>query len=189
VNGLLQRYREVASNFCDSQATLRGRKNFYGLGGGAVGRGLGVGVVLPTGGVGVGVSEGVGVAVGVAEAMAVAVAVAVGVALTAAVDVAVGVGVVGPQGVALDAGVGETLGVGPGVPTAAAISTRPQPKTLFGGVGPPGGHKAESIPTAELSNASRLASIWCCRLGMADHNSAMAPAICGVAMEVPLAKV
>ena len=126
-----------------------------------------------------------------AEAVAVAVAVAVGVALTVAVavDVGVGVGVVGPQGVALDTGVGETLGVGPGVPTAAAISIRPQPKTLFGGVGPPGGHAAESIPTAELSKASRLASIWCCKLGMADHNSAMAPAICGVAMEVPLATV
>ena len=59
----------------------------------------------------------------------VAVAVAVGVALTVtvAVAVAVGVGVVAPQGVAVDGGVGETLGVGPGVPTAAAISTRPQP--------------------------------------------------------------
>jgi hypothetical protein len=47
----------------------------------------------------------------------------------------------------------------------------------------------EEIKTAALSRASRLASIWCCKLGMADHNSAMAPAICGVAMEVPLAKV
>jgi hypothetical protein len=36
--------------------------------------------------------------------------------------------------------------------------------------------------------AVRLASIWFCRLGMADHNNAMAPAICGVAMDVPLKK-
>jgi len=37
-----------------------------------------------------------------------------------------------------------------------------------------------------LSKASRLAVIWFCRLGMADHNNAMAPAIWGVAIEVPL---
>jgi hypothetical protein len=49
------------------------------------------------------------------------------------VAVAVGVGVDSPHGVALDAGVGETVGVGAGVPTAAAISIRPQPNTLFGG--------------------------------------------------------
>jgi hypothetical protein len=47
----------------------------------------------------------------------------------------------------------------------------------------------EEIKTAELSKASRLAWIWFCKLGMADHNNAMAPAICGVAMEVPLANV
>jgi hypothetical protein len=47
----------------------------------------------------------------------------------------------------------------------------------------------EEIKTAELSKASRLASIWCWKLGIADHNSAMAPAICGVAIDVPLAKV
>jgi hypothetical protein len=47
----------------------------------------------------------------------------------------------------------------------------------------------EEIKTAELSKASRLGWIWCCKLGMADHNSAMAPAICGVAMDVPLASV
>jgi hypothetical protein len=35
----------------------------------------------------------------------------------------------------------------------------------------------------------RLASIWFCKLGIADHSSATAPAICGVAMEVPLAVV
>jgi len=34
--------------------------------------------------------------------------------------------------------------------------------------------------------ASRLAVSWCRRLGIADHNSAMAPAIWGVAMDVPL---
>jgi len=138
-----------------------------------------------------GVPLGVGVGLGGIVVVAVAVAVAVGVALTAtvAVAVAVGVGVVAPHGVAVDGGVGETNGVGPGVPTAAAISIRPQPKTLFGGVGPPGGHAVESISTAVLSKASRLSWIWCCKLGIADHKSAIAPAICGVAMEVPLAKV
>jgi hypothetical protein len=38
-------------------------------------------------------------------------------------------------------------------------------------------------------NTVRLGSTWFRRLGIADHNSAMAPEICGVAMEVPLAKV
>ena len=36
---------------------------------------------------------------------------------------------------------------------------------------------------------SRLAVIWCRKLGMADHNRPMAPAMCGVAMDVPLAFV
>ena len=40
--------------------------------------------------------------------------------------------------------------------------------------------------TAELFKASRLAVIWCRRLGIADHNRAIAPAIWGVAMDVPL---
>ena len=39
---------------------------------------------------------------------------------------------------------------------------------------------------AELFKASRLAVIWCRKLGIADHNNAMAPAICGVAIDVPL---
>jgi hypothetical protein len=47
----------------------------------------------------------------------------------------------------------------------------------------------EEINTAALSKASRLGWIWFCKLGIADHNSAMAPAMCGVAMEVPLAVV
>jgi hypothetical protein len=34
--------------------------------------------------------------------------------------------------------------------------------------------------------AARLAVIWFLRLGMADQSSAVAPEICGVAMEVPL---
>ena len=103
---------------------------------------------------------GVGLAGIVAVAVAVAVAVGVAVGGTVSLGVGVTVGVVAPpHGVAVDGGVGETLGVGPGVPTAAATSIRPQPKTLFGGVGPPGGHAAESISTAELFNASRLASI------------------------------
>ena len=45
----------------------------------------------------------------------------------------------------------------------------------------------EEIKCAALSSASRLAVIWFFKLGMADHSKAMAPAICGVAMEVPLA--
>ena len=43
--------------------------------------------------------------------------------------------------------------------------------------------------TAELLTASRLAISWCRRLGTADHSKAIAPAMCGVAMDVPLAVV
>ena len=53
----------------------------------------------------------------------------VGVELTVAVGVTVTVGV----GVS----VGDVVGVGDGDPTAARISTRPQPTTLFGGPGVP----------------------------------------------------
>ena len=97
-------------------------------------------------------------------------AVAVGVAVAVAVAVAVGVGV----------------GVPPPV-TAAKISTRPHPYTLFGGPGSP--QVAEAMWTAELLIASRLALSWCRRLGTADHSNAIAPEMCGVAMDVPLAVV
>jgi hypothetical protein len=40
--------------------------------------------------------------------------------------------------------------------------------------------------TAGLFMASRLAASWCRKLGIADHSRAIAPAICGVAMDVPL---
>jgi hypothetical protein len=40
--------------------------------------------------------------------------------------------------------------------------------------------------TAELFKASRLAASWCRRLGTADQSKAIAPAMCGVAMDVPL---
>ena len=40
--------------------------------------------------------------------------------------------------------------------------------------------------TAELFNESRVAGSWCRRLGIADHNRAIAPAMWGVAMDVPL---
>jgi hypothetical protein len=45
-----------------------------------------------------------------------------------------------------------------------------------------------------MSNAAsfinvRLASIWLRNSGCADHSRAMAPEMCGVAMEVPLANV
>lgn len=99
----------------------------YGLGAG-VGRPLGVGTDL-----------GVGVGLGVELAVAVAVGVAVADADAVAVAVAVGLGV----------------GVGVPPPTAAKISIRPQPYTLFGGPAVP--HWVEEINTAELFKASRLA--------------------------------
>ena len=104
----------------------------YGLGGG-VGRALGVGTNL-------------GVGVGLGVELAVAVAVAVGVAVADAVAVAVAVGVA--EAVAVGVGVGLP-------PTAAKISTRPQPYTLFGGPASP--HWVDEIKTAELFKASRLA--------------------------------
>ena len=85
---------------------------------------------------------------------------------------------------------GVTVGVGVGVappPTAAKISTRPQPYTLFGGPCVP--QSVEAMCTAVLSKRSRLGVIWFFRLGMADHNNATAPEMWGVAMDVPLAVV
>ena len=116
----------------------------YGLGPG-VGRGLAVGADL-------------GVGVGLGVEVAVAVGVAVGVAVAVGVEVGVGVAV-GPhaEGVAVAVGVGLGVGVGEGVPTAAAMSIRPQPYTLFGGPAVP--HCVEEINTAELFKASRLAVI------------------------------
>jgi len=40
-----------------------------------------------------------------------------------------------------------------------------------------------------LFKAARLGSIWFCKLGIADQSSAIAPAMCGVAMDVPSANV
>ena len=147
-----QRARTAVANSVrsDRSSPVLGRDNIcfseddYGLGGG-VGRGLAVGPDL---GVGVGLGVGVVVAVDVAVAVGVAVAVAVG----------VGVGV-GPhaEAVAVAVGVGLGVAVGDGVPTAAAISIRPQPYTLFGGPAVP--HCVEEINTAELFKASRLAVI------------------------------
>jgi hypothetical protein len=126
------------------------------------------------------------VGVGVADPAAVAVAVAVGVADAAAVAVAVAVAVA--LGAAVAVAVAEGVGVGEPPPlTAAKISIRPQPYTLFGGPALP--HWVEEIKCAELSKALRLAVIWCRKLGMADHNNAIAPEMCGVAMDVPLAFV
>src|SRR5207244_4430924 len=68
--------------------------------------------------------------------------------------------------------------------TAARISTRPQPYTLFGGPASP--HEVEEIKTAVLFKAVRLASSWCFSCGCADQSKAMAPEMCGVAMDVPL---
>jgi hypothetical protein len=125
---------------------------------------------------GCGVGRGRGIALGVAVGEGVAVAVGVAVGVTLGVVVAVGVAV----GVAVAVGVG----VGEPPPTAARISTRPQPYTLFGGPASP--HWVELICTAELFNASRLSESWWRRLGIAFHSKAIAPAMCGVAMEVPL---
>ena len=116
-------------------------------------------------GLAVGPDLGVGVGLGVEVAVAVPLAVAVAVAV----------------------GVGLGDGFGDGVPTAAAISTRPQPYTLFGGPAVP--HWVEEIKTAWLFKASRLAVIWCFKPGRADHSNAIAPEMCGVAMDVPLAVV
>ena len=130
-------------------------RKFYGLGRG-VGRGLADGPAL-----------GVGVGRGVAVGDAVAVGLAVGVAVAAGVAVGVGVGVPPPP-----------------ASTAAKISTRPQPYTLFGGPAAP--HRVEAMWTAVLFKASRLWVSWCRRLGIADHSKAIAPAMWGVAMDVPL---
>ena len=85
-----------------------------------------------------GLAAGVDLGVGVGRGVAVADAVAVGLAVGVAVAVGVGVGV-------------------PPLPTAAKISTRPQPYTLFGGPGSP--HAVEAICTAEKFKASRLGKI------------------------------
>jgi len=90
-----------------------------------------------------GVGVNAAVAVGVADAACVAVGVAVDVAVAVAVAVAV------------DVGVG--VGVDPPLLTAAKISIRPQPYTLFGGPAVP--HWVEEIKTAWLFNQSRLAVI------------------------------
>ena len=85
-------------------------------------------------------------------------------------------------------GVGLGVGVGvPPPPTAANMSIRPQPKTLLGGPAVP--HSVEEIKTAELFKAVSLASISFCNAGLADQSNATAPAICGAAMDVPLANV
>src|SRR5262249_59289891 len=71
--------------------------------------------------------------------------------------------------------------------TAAKISIRPQPYTLFGGPAVP--HWVDEMKTAWLSNQSRLGVIWCRKLGRAHQSKPIAPAMCGVAMDVPLAVV
>ena len=99
--------------------------------------------------------------------MAVAVAVAVGVAVGVAVAVGVGVG-------------------DPPLTACQYVDPAPSIHVVWGARVP---HCVEAIYTAELFKASRLASIWFCRLGIADHNNAIAPAMCGVAIDVPLAVV
>src|SRR5436190_16640538 len=86
------------------------------------------------------------------------------------VDVGVGVAVPAPHatGVPVAVAVGLGVAVGDGIPTAAAMSTRPQPYTLFGGPAVP--HRVEAMWTAALFKVSRLAVIWCRRLGNAHQS-------------------
>ena len=81
----------------------------------------------------------------------------VGRGLGVGANLGVGVGLGVDVAVAVAVGVGVGVAVGDGVPTAAAISMRPQPYTLFGGPAAP--HCVEEINTAELFKASRLAVI------------------------------
>ena len=50
-------------------------------------------------------------------------------------------------------------------------------------------HWREEIKTAELFKVVSLASISFCNAELADQSNATAPAICGVAMDVPSANV
>ena len=79
------------------------------------------------------------------------------------------------------------VGVGVGVSSSAhrgKISTRPSHTHCL--EDPRSPHWVEAMWTAELFKASRLAVSWCRRLGIADHSKAIAPAMWGVAMDVPL---
>jgi hypothetical protein len=67
---------------------------------------------------------------------------------------------------------------------AARISTRPQPYTLFGGPAVP--HWVEEIKCAALFIVVRLPLMSWRKFGRAHHSNVMAPAICGVAIDVPL---
>jgi hypothetical protein len=77
-----------------------------------------------------------------------------GLAVGADLGVGVGRGVDVGDAVAVAVAVGVGVGVGVPPPTAAKISTRPQPYTLFGGPASP--QSVEAIWTAELFIASRL---------------------------------
>jgi hypothetical protein len=119
-----------------------GSQPHYGVGRGCgVGRALGVALGVAVGetvAVAVGVAVGVTLAVAVGVAVGVTLGVGVAVAVAVAVAVGVGVGVPSAHGVTVGVGVGGGgVGVGGGAPTAVAILTRPQPYTLFGGVGLP----------------------------------------------------
>jgi len=50
-------------------------------------------------------------------------------------------------------------------------------------------HAVEEMKWAALSKATRLEVIWCRKLGSAHHSNAIAPEMCGVAIDVPLAVV
>ena len=82
------------------------------------------------GGAGVGRRRGVECRAGVSVGWPVPEGVAVGVTLGVGLGVVLAVRVVVTVGVAV--GIDVAVGVADGVPTASAISTRPQPATLFG---------------------------------------------------------
>jgi hypothetical protein len=65
-----------------------------------------------------------------------------------------------------------------------SASSRPSPKTLLSSVSPP--HWLFSVSVAVLSSRARVAATSPTSAGAADHSSAIAPARCGAAIDVPL---
>src|SRR5687768_3931884 len=69
--------------------------------------------------------------------------------------------------------------------TAASASRRPSPQTLLSAAVPPQDVSLTSI--AVESRIARVALMSPTRAGAADHIRAMVPAVCGDAIDVPLA--
>jgi hypothetical protein len=98
------------------------------------------------------------------------------------VSVALAIAVVVAASVTLPASVPESP-VGASAISFSA-SSRPSPKTLLSSVVPP--HWLLSASIAVLSSSARVAATSPTSTGAADHSSAMAPARCGAAIDVPL---